>query len=176
MSSSIRFALALVTATLAGCTVGTGAPATKADGAGGAPSKGAPAALVGTWTAGRGGTTVAYDTLTSTSSPSNASGLAFQFAADGTFAKAYRDSNGGSCPMIVLATESGTVEWGDGDFVLHSERGTSRMWSSCGGPVATQPLGDGELDRARYTFAFDGEDLVLTRATDKATARFRRAQ
>jgi hypothetical protein len=201
MSSSIalRLALAAAFALVAGCTTdatgggGTTTPPheTGGGGSGGAapgPAQGpapapkahatpAPAALVGTWTAGRGGTTVSYDALTGTSSSSNASGLAFQFASDGTFAKAYRDSNGGSCPMIVLATEAGTVEWGSSDFVLHSDHGTSKMWSSCSpGAVATQSLPDADLDRDRYAFQLDGEELVLTRASDAATARFRRSQ
>lgn len=174
-SSSLRLALTLVSvlACAPACTVSSGAKG--GDGTGAARAA-VPPALVGTWTAGRGGTTVAYDTLTSTSSPSNASGLAFQFAANGTFAKAFRDSNGGSCPTNVLATESGTVEWGERELQLHSDRGTSQMWSSCGGGIAEQPLGDAELDRARYRFEMEGDELVLTRTSDDATARFHRAE
>ncbi len=153
-------------------------------GGGGSGSSGAsgnagasvPAEVIGTWTAGRGGTTVAYDTITGTSS-SNASGLAFQFAADGTFAKAYRDSTGGSgCSTIVVGTEAGSVAWGEGSFQLHSDHGTTREWSSCTPSlVATQAMPDSDLDRAGYTYQMDGDVLVLTR-DDGATARFQRSQ
>lgn len=183
MVSTRLVALAFVL--LAGCSSASGPPPSKDGGApvtsgggagGGSAATSVPAALVGTWTAGRGGTTLSYDTITDTSSPSNASGLAFQFAADGTFAKAYRDSNGGSCPTIVLATESGTVAWSESDFQLDSRHGTTQWWSACGGGVASQPLGDADLDRARYTFQLDGGDLILTRTTDNASARFHRSQ
>jgi hypothetical protein len=160
-------------ASLAGCTVSTseGNAASQKTGA-----TTAPAAVVGTWTAGRGGTTVSYDTITGTSTPANASGLAFLFAADGTFAKAYRDSNGGDCPMIVLATESGTVDWSDGSFQLHSEHGTTKTWGSCGGGMTSQEMPATDLDNERYTFSLDGEELVLTRVSDGASARFHRSQ
>lgn len=151
----------------------TGGPPGAADAVEGTP---APEDLVGTWTAGRGGTTVSYDAITETSS-SNASGLAFQFAADGTFAKAYRDATGGSCGTILVGTESGRVAWGDGRFQLEPSHGESRMWSSCSpGAVASQPLGDADLDHAGYAFELAGEELLLTRATDGASARFRRSR
>jgi hypothetical protein len=137
----------------------------------------APAALVGTWTAGRGGTTVSYDTIADTSSPSNASGLAYQFAADGTFAKAYRDSNGGSCPIIVVGTESGVATWGDGEVALYSHHGQSQQWSSCSpGAVSTEPMAESDLDRASYSYQLNGDELLLTRTSDGASATFRRSQ
>ena len=50
------------------------------------------------------------------------------------------------------------------------------MWSSCSpGAVATTPLADADLDHAGYTFELAGEELLLTRSTDGASARFRRA-
>lgn len=139
------------------------------------PASTAPPELVGIWTAGRGGTTVAYDDITGTSA-SNASGLAFQFAADGTFAKAYRDSTGGGgCATVVVATESGSVVYGAGHLQLQSTHGVVQTFSSCSpSVVAKQEMPASDLDRAGYTFAFDGGDLVLTR-DDGASARFRRS-
>ena len=184
--------LALCLLLLAACTSAADpAPRPEPTGSTGAPGAGAatdtpaaspapgaaptPAALVGTWTAGRGGTTVSYDAITGTSS-SNASGLAFQFAADGTFAKAWRDSAGGSCGMIVVATESGTIAWRAGGFQLRSTHGETRSFSSCSpGAVAVTPMTEADRDRGSYTYTLDGDELVLANEAG-ASARFTRAR
>lgn len=141
----------------------------------GPASPATPAELVGTWTAGRGGTTVSYDAITGSSS-SNASGLAFRFAADGTFAKAYRDSAGGSCGTVVVATESGAVAWRDGGFRLRSNHGETRSFSSCSpGAVAVSPMAAADLDTGSYTYALEGDTLVLANEAGDS-ARFTRAR
>lgn len=170
MIRSIAALALLVTVCASGCVVGS---APSRDTGGTVPST-TPPELVGTWTAGRGGTTVSYDTLTGTSS-SNASGLAYRFAADGTFAKAYRDSTGGGCATVVVGTEAGTVAWGDGHLDLRSDHGTVQSWSTCSpGAVASQPMRTADLDRAGYAFRLEGDELVLVR-DDGASARFRRS-
>lgn len=118
---------------------------------------------------------VTYDQITGTTSPIS-SGLAFRFAEDGAYAKAFRSSNGGSCGMVLIGTESGTIHWEDGRFELHPAHGEALSFASCTpGAVARSALSAGDLDSNAYTWRLDSDQLTITRESDGASAVFSRS-
>jgi hypothetical protein len=89
-------------------------------------------ALVGSWWAGRGGTSFPYDSQTGEWGTPNGGGLGFIFRADGSFTKAVLDyTSTGSCTTGYSAFEDGTVTSDGGTLVLHKASGHIEFNSTC---------------------------------------------
>lgn len=179
-SSSLRrfSALLLLAAALGACSPHPGALCTQAAclPTGAAPSRGAtPNALVGTWFAGAGGTTVSVDPSTGVVGDSNAAGVTFAFGADGTYTKAFRGhSSAGGCGTTLHAYEVGTVAWEGETFTLQPASGTSWSENNCSPSLnQTHQLSAEQLDRGSYAWGFDGDALLLQDAQG-ALASYRR--
>jgi len=134
-----------------------------------------PAPLVGSWYAGRGGTSAPYDPVSGTFGTPNGSGLVYLFAGDGRYTKAFQSyaSNGG-CTSGYTAFEEGALRLEGSSLVTLPSSGHLRYTDSCAPSLDSDtPTAPENLVAERFLYAVDGDQLVLQR-DDGATSQFAR--
>jgi len=100
---------------------------------GGAPSPGSiPAALVNSWYAGQGYTSVPYSPSTGTWGTPSGKGLIYIFEADGSYQKAFQSyESSGGCTTGFTAFESGTAIVNGDQLALSPDSGRLKYTASC---------------------------------------------
>jgi hypothetical protein len=134
-----------------------------------------PAPLVGSWYAGRGGTSAPYDPVSGTFGTPNGSGLVYLFGGDGRYTKAFQSyaSNGG-CTSGYTAFEAGTVHLEGNSLVTTPSSGHLKYTDSCAPSLDSDtPTAPENLVVERFSYSVDGDQLVLQR-DDGASSQFAR--
>ncbi|MGZ3455929.1 MAG: hypothetical protein ACXVEF_40360 [Polyangiales bacterium] len=136
---------------------------------GGAPP---PAAIVGSWYAGAGYTSMPYDPATGTFGTPTGQGLVYVLRADGSYTKAYQSyvSNGG-CTTGMSAFESGTISVNGDRLETDPTSGSTHFSDSCAPSLDSDKPAE-SLAPETFTFTLEGSELVLVRS-DGVTGRFR---
>lgn len=179
--------VALLMVSTVGCVGGSaanGASSGSGDAARGAPAKDATGtideALVGSWYAGRGGTSIGYDTTTGTFGAPNGTGMLYAFHEDGTYQKAVQSTEDGPCLLGYVTVESGVTSVVEpGKIALHPSKGVMNEYSCSTTPGPDKPVATHE-DTLAWTLApysvdpsIDGLTLV---DANGASAEFRRTK
>lgn len=166
---------------LVGC-VGTQRPSGSDDdatpdvgggGGGGGGGQALPSELVGSWYAGRGGTSAPYDPATGSWGTPNGDGLVYLFEADGSYTKAFQSyaSNGG-CTTGFSAFEAGQVWMDDAMLTTHPTSGHLVFEDTCSPSLdSDEPLDS--LQDETFTWELRSAELWLQRV-DGPEATFQR--
>jgi hypothetical protein len=136
-------------------------------------------ALDGSWYAGRGGTSIAYDSETGQFGAPNGDGLMFVFRADGTYTKVAQSvvSNAG-CSTGFMAFEEGTATTQSTQLLLHPTRGHLEYFGCTAGSETDKPIAvsDEALTWSIAPYSLDPSmsGLTLVRVSDGSSSEFRR--
>jgi len=156
-------------AVVAGCDPGDSTD----DPAGGGET---PGALVGSWYAGRGGTTAPYDPVSGTFGRPSGSGLLYLFQPGGRYLKGFQSyESSGGCTTGFTVTEQGVIYATDSTLTTHPTSGRRVFEDTCAPSLdSDDPVTD--LADETFTWEVSGDDptapvLSLVR-TDGAAATF----
>jgi hypothetical protein len=177
-------ALAVVLAGVAGCDQvsddGNGGSLGRPSGDGGDATGDLPGALVGSWFAGRGGTSAPYDPDTGTWGAPNGTGMTFVFRADGSYTQATQGSASNlGCTSAWIAFEEGTATAEGERLFLHPTRGHRQYTDTCApGLDSDDPI---DVEDQAFTwsvgpYSVDASlaGLTVQRESDGASAEFRK--
>jgi hypothetical protein len=183
MNLKLSFALALVISS-AGCSSPpvqkNGSLAQAGDQSPGAPAASFAPALLGSWYAGRGGTSIPYDSQTGEFGAPSGDGLMFVFRADGSYTKATQSVvSNADCTTGFMAFEDGTASTDGDQLELHPTRGHLEYFG-CTGSDTDKPIAvsDENLSWSLAPSSADGSQMALTLVSqsDGSSSEFRKVE
>lgn len=153
----------LVVLLLAACPDGGDDDDDDDNGGGGGGGGDTPSALVGSWYAGRGGTTAPYDPAAGSWGMPSGQGLVYVFEAGGRYTKAFQSyESAGGCTTGFTAFESGDLIVGGTSLVTHPTSGHMVYRATCSPELDSDTALD-QLADETFTWSRDGDTLLLQR-------------